>query len=227
MAPPGRSTGIIFDFDGTLADTIEDITDSINFAFERSGIEPVTPKLIRSLIGHGLSDLLRQALKSDGDEQLPSLVEGYRQVYMDRMLLNTHLYPGITELLDQCVAGGFPLAVLSNKPDIFTVPMCQKMLKRWPFVQFRGSSEDWPKKPDPTVALEFAREMKCDPVNVFFVGDSAVDIETARNAGMKSVAVTWGYRNLDELQAAQPDHIIDHPEELFMLAHHARSLNQE
>lgn len=221
MDPSSNSIGIIFDFDGTLADTIDDITDSINFAFEQSGIEPVTPKLIRSLIGHGLSDLLRKALKSDGDEQLPALVEGYRQVYMDRMLLNTHLYPGIADMLDQFSDCEIPLAVLSNKPDIFTVPMCQTMLTRWPFAGFRGSSEDWPKKPDPTVALEFAREMKCDPVNVFFVGDSAVDIETARNAGMKSVAVTWGYRNLDELQAAHPDHIIDHPEELFMLAHHA------
>lgn len=217
MDPNNQSIGIIFDFDGTLADTIEDITDSINVAFEQSGIKPVTTKLVRSLIGHGLYDLLRKALNHDEDEQLPTLVEGYRDVYMDRMLLNAYLYPGISELLDQCTADGFPLAVLSNKPEVFTVPMCQAMLDRWPFVGFRGSSEDWPKKPDPTVALEFAREMKCEPENIYFVGDSAVDIETAHNAGMKSIAVTWGYRDLDELKAAKPDHIIDHPAELIRI----------
>lgn len=217
MSPTQKKIGIIFDFDGTLADTIVDITDSINLAFEQSGFKPVTTELIRSLIGHGLSDLLRKALKSDGNKQIPSLIEGYRQVYMDRMLLNTHLYAGIEDMLDQCVASGFALSVLSNKPDIFTVPMCQAMLKRWPFARFRGSNKDWSKKPDPTVALEFARAMKCEPQNVYFVGDSAVDIETAHNAGMKSVAVTWGYRDLNELQSAKPDHIIDRPAELTRL----------
>lgn len=221
MNPTNKSLGIIFDFDGTLADTLDDITDSINIAFEQCGIKPVSHSLIRSLIGYGLRDLLKNALQQNGDEHLLSLVEGYRQIYMDRMLLNARLYPGIVDMLDRFAGRKIPMAVLSNKPDIFTIPMCQAMLDRWPFVRYRGSSEDWPKKPDPTVALEFASEMNCIPENIYFVGDSAVDIETGHNAGMKSVAVTWGYRDLDELQPAKPDHIIDHPSELSKLLQQA------
>lgn len=212
-----KPVGLIFDLDGTLADTLDDITNSINDSFTQAGFEPVTRDRIRTLIGYGLRDLLKNAhSSSDEDEDvLTSLIDGYRNIYRERMLQQSRLYAGVAEFLDQLTASNIPLAVLSNKPHEFAVPICESLLSRWPFVRFRGSSEDWPKKPDPAVAIQIAEEMECEPASIFFVGDSAVDIETAKNAGMKSIAVTWGYREIDELQAAHPDHLIHQPCELL------------
>lgn len=106
------------------------------------------------------------------------------------------------------------MAVLSNKPEEFTVPICEALLAAWPFVQFRGPQGEATRKPDPTQALELAEEMDRPPPNVYFVGDSAVDVETARNAGMIPVAVTWGYRDIPELENSSPAYIIDHPADL-------------
>jgi len=212
-----KPAGLIFDLDGTLADTLDDITNSINDSFTQAGFDPVTRDRIRTLIGYGLRDLLKNAYRPCDEDVLTSLIDGYRSIYREQMLQQTRLYTGVAEFLDQLAASNIPLAVLSNKPDEFTVPICESLLSRWPFVRFRGSGEDWSKKPDPTVAIQIAQEMECKPECVFFVGDSAVDIETAKNAGMKSVAVTWGYRDIDELQAANPDFYIHKPSELFTI----------
>lgn len=210
-----KPVGLIFDLDGTLADTLDDITNSINDSFTQAGFEPVTRNRIRTLIGYGLRDLLKNAHRSCDENVLTTLIDGYCSIYRERMLQQTRLYAGVAEFLDHLTASNIPLAVLSNKPDEFTVPICESLLSRWPFVRFRGSSEAWPKKPEPTTAIQIAEEMDCKPECVFFVGDSAVDIETAKNAGMKSIAVTWGYRELDELQAANPDFYIHKPSELL------------
>lgn len=212
-----KPLGLIFDLDGTLADTLDDITYSINESFAQAGFDPVTRDRIRTLIGHGLRDLLKNAHQPCDENVLTSLIDGYRNIYREQMLEQTRLYDGVADFLDQLVSSNIPMAVLSNKPHDFTVPICESLLSRWPFVGFRGSSEDWPKKPDPTVAIHLAKEMECKPECIFFVGDSAVDIETAKNAGMKSIAVTWGYRDANELQAANPDFCIHKPSELLAI----------
>lgn len=214
---PLRSPGVIFDLDGTLADTLDDITDSINVVFERMGLEPVTRERIRGVIGEGLRNLLRRTAQIDEPDQLETLIESYRVVYRERMLVRTRLYHGISNMLDELVRLGVPMSVLSNKPDEFTVPICQTLLSRWPFVRFRGSQDEAERKPDPTLARRLADKMRRAPANVFFVGDSSVDVLTGRNAGMTPVAVTWGYRDRSTVEPSAPMHWVDQPEQLIEL----------
>ena len=211
---PATTPGVIFDLDGTLADTLADITDSINIAFAQAGLEPVTLGRIRALIGEGLTNLLRRASGLEDPERLASLVEAYRSVYRNRMLCRSRLYPGIEALLDKLTERHVPVAVLSNKPDEFTVPICAALLSAWPVVMARGSVEEALKKPDPTVALDLAKLMQRSPAEIFFVGDSTVDIQTGQCAGMTPIAVTWGYRDRPELEAAGPAWVVESPSEL-------------
>ena len=129
----------------------------------------------------------------------------------------TRLYPGVAALLDELTRRRIPLAVLSNKPHDFTAPICESLLRAWPFVSCRGAGEEKFKKPDPAVALELADRMGRSPSDVLFVGDSSVDVMTARNAGMTSVAVTWGYRDREELAAAGPAFWVDEPADVLNL----------
>lgn len=217
MNSPGihELSAVIFDLDGTLADTLNDITDSINLAFTEMELPAVGPERVRYLIGEGLLNLLRLASGVDDEAVLSQLVEQYRTYYTERMMRRTRLYGGVPELLDELCNLSVPLSVLSNKPDEFTVPICRALLGRWPFVEMAGAKEASLKKPDASVALTQARSMGRDPKETVFVGDSAVDIHTAHNAGMTSVAVTWGYRDRDELERANPSYIIEHPQELL------------
>ncbi len=212
---PKQPPGVIFDLDGTLADTLQDITDSINMAFGKLGIEAIGRGRLRPLIGQGLPSLLRRASGIEDPDRIGALVEGYRVVYRRRMLDRTRLYPGVAELLDRLVELRIPMAVLSNKPEEFTVPICEALLARWPFVKWQGARNEGHRKPDPTTALQLADEMDRPARVICFVGDSTTDVLTARNAGMIAVAVTWGYRDIDELQAAGPAHVIEKPEALI------------
>ncbi len=209
--------GVIFDLDGTLADTLDDITDSINEVFWQIEHPAVSRQRIRLLIGESLANLLRQASGINDPDVLADLVGRYRGVYVNRMLNKTRLYPGVEPMLDALVESRVPMCVLSNKAYEYTDPICNALLARWPFVRFRGSRQDDSRKPDPTVALELAKEMQRPPPQVYFVGDSSTDIVTARNAGMVPVAVTWGYRDRDDLESACPAHYVDHPVRLIEL----------
>ncbi len=210
-----EKVGVIFDLDGTLLDTLEDITDAVNAVFARLGYAATTVPHLRNLIGEGLANLLKLASGESHEEKISALVESYRSAYLSRMLNKTHLYSGIARVLDEIVEAGVPVCVLSNKPHEFTKPICEALLPRWPFVQCRGSVADRIRKPDPGVAMELASMMQLDPAHIFFVGDSDVDILTGKNAGMTSVGVTWGYRDRHILDATHPSYVLDTPEELL------------
>ncbi|UCC30489.1 MAG: HAD family hydrolase [Phycisphaerales bacterium] len=209
--------GVIFDLDGTLADTLDDITDSINEVFSQINHAFVARERIRLLIGESLPNLLRQASGINDPDVLADFVGRYRHAYGKRMLNKTRLYPGVEPMLDVLAESRVPMCVLSNKPHEYTAPICNALLARWPFVRFRGSHQDDGRKPDPAVALELVMEMQRPPPFVYFVGDSSTDILTARNAGMIPVAVTWGYRDRDDLEVACPAHYVDQPERLVEL----------
>lgn len=214
---PLRVRGVIFDLDGTLADTLEDIAAAINVCFEQSSLPPVSVARIRSLIGWGLRNLFSKASGIDEPHRIDALVQTYRPIYVERMLRRTRLYSGVDALLTRMTADRVPLAVYSNKPDEFTVPMCTSLLRPYRFVCVRGVRDGATRKPDPTVAFELARTMDRPPEEILFVGDSPTDIQTAQAAGMTSVAVTWGYRDRDVLEEARPDHIITRPDALWPL----------
>lgn len=209
--------GIIFDLDGTLINTLDDITHAANQVLTQQGYNTLTAEQMRPHVGAGLADLLAAAADTDDSEIIQKLVEGYRPHYAKCMLEYTHLYAGIADMLTVLNNHNFSLAILSNKPHEFTKPICEHYFANWTFTNFLGHRPDTPRKPDATSALELTEQMQCDPANVVFVGDSDVDIQTAQNANMHSVAVTWGLRDRDHLIAAKPDHIIDAPDQLIAL----------
>lgn len=172
---------------------------------------------MRGLIGEGLPILIRRVSGIEDAGVIADLVERYRPAYTARMLDKTHLYPGIDATLDALAAADVPMSVLSNKPDVYTVPICNALLSRWPFVRCCGHVDGALRKPDPTKAVELAEAMGRKPRETIFVGDSTVDIETARAAGMRSVAVTWGFRPREELAEAAPNQLIDDPRALIRL----------
>lgn len=212
-----RSIGVIFDLDGTLADTLADITDAINAVFAGAGLPCQSQARIRSLIGEGLANLLRLASGVEDTERIAVLVERYRSAYTERLVEHTTIYPGIKAMLDGLTDRTVPMCVLSNKPHEYTAPICRRLLAPWPFVHCLGAGDEATRKPDPSVALALAENMNRSPGDVFFVGDSGTDIVTAANAGMVSVAVTWGYRERSELEASGPGHIVDRPGQLLTL----------
>jgi len=204
-------TGLIFDLDGTLIDTLDDIADSLNLVLEESGSARLSRMHVRSIIGEGLTNLIRRASGVDRQEELARLVSRYRTIYRERMFLHTRPYPGIADVLDALAERRIPMCVLSNKSHEFTVPMCEKLLSKWSFVRVIGATDEASRKPDPRNAIEMARAMELDPHQVWFVGDSNVDVQTGRNAGMRTVAVTWGLRDRQELREAKPYALVDDP----------------
>jgi phosphoglycolate phosphatase len=206
--------GILFDLDGTLADTLQDLTDAVNAALSAGGFPAHAPSRMRRYIGHRLPVMLAQASGTDDPNLIGTMVETFCFRYKENYLANTRLFPGIADVLTSLQRAGCPMAVLSNKPDDFTGLICSALLAQWPFLDFAGTRDGYPQKPDPTLACELARRMNRSPEQVIIVGDSGIDIETARRAGMRVVAVTWGLRDREELLAERPDMLIDKVEDL-------------
>jgi len=216
---------VLFDLDGTLLDTLEDIGRSANEVLEGLKLPGHPMDAYRRFIGDGVANLFRRAIVEgsarDGDEIDPGLiarcVEGFRESYGRGWNVATRPYPGIPELLDVLSARTLGLAVLSNKPDAFTRQCVDAYLARWPFSVVFGEREGVPRKPDPAGALEVADRLGVPPEAVLYVGDSSVDMETACRAGMLPVGVAWGFRSPEELRAHGALHIIETPLELLGL----------
>ena len=210
----GKRCGVIFDFDGTLAHTLDDIASAVNEVLVQFRFAPLDVDAIREMIGNGLAVLLRRASGSDDSAIVGAMVHQYRPVYLANMLSSTRLYDGVASMLDGLADAEVPMSVLSNKPHEFTAPLCDSLLARWPFVCMEGADDRFAKKPDPAKALDICARMGVSPAECLFVGDSAVDVMTGRNAGMKSIAVTWGYRDHAELIGAEPLRLVDSPAQL-------------
>ena len=216
----------IFDLDGTLVDSLEDIGQACNDVLASHGY-PVHPlPAYRFYVGRGFHKLVNDALPEGeaaklSSDQLTALIAEARARYGENMCERTKPYAGITDALHQLAADGHALAVLSNKPDDLTVELVRRYFPDVPFALVRGGREGVPLKPEPDAPLDMLRHMDFLPERSFYVGDSNVDIFTARNAGMISIGVAWGFRGADELRAAQADHVIDTPEALTRMAKEA------
>ena len=216
----------IFDLDGTLVDSLEDIGQACNDVLASHGY-PVHPlPAYRFYVGRGFHKLVNDALPEGeaaklSSDQLTALIAEARARYGENMCERTKPYAGITDALHQLAADGHALAVLSNKPDDLTVELVRRYFPDVPFALVRGGREGVPLKPEPDAPLDMLRHMDFLPERSFYVGDSNVDIFTARNAGMISIGVAWGFRGADELRAAQADHVIDTPAALTRLAKEA------
>ena len=204
--------GIIFDLDGTLLNTLEDITAAVNRGITRFGFPPIDLQRCRRIVGEGIAVLVRRALPPDvTEERLAEITAAVEREYRAGIVDRTRPYPGVPEILDRLQAAGVPMAILSNKPHGLTVESVRLLLPRWRFLAVYGARPDRPPKPDPTVPLEIAASMRLAPAAIMFVGDSEIDISTARHALMIAVAACWGFRDRRELAALGPAFLIDTP----------------
>jgi phosphoglycolate phosphatase len=209
---------VLFDLDGTLLDTLDDIADAANAVLEGEGFPTHPAGDFRKFIGEGVAVLFRRALPAGiGDDPafVGRLVEAFREEYGRCWNVKTRPYEGIPELLDALTVRGLALALLSNKPDDFTRLCAGAYLDRWPFRVVLGARDGVPRKPDPAGAFEVAGRLELPPSAIVYVGDSAVDIETARRAGMVPVGVSWGFRPVEELREAGAVAVIDRPGDLL------------
>lgn len=208
---------LIFDLDGTLADTLETIRDAVNMCFDRFGYEKQSYEQIRLKVGNGVRSLITLALPENAeisDECFDEIMEYFRGCYLLTHDKIDGCYEGLYEVITKLRTMGYKLAVLSNKPDNLVQGIVKKLFPEDFFVFVAGQTE-LPRKPDPTVPLMIAREQGMELENCYFIGDSEVDVQTARNSGMHAVAVSWGFRDRDVLESSEPDIIIDTPAELL------------
>jgi phosphoglycolate phosphatase len=207
---------VLFDLDGTLLDTLEDIAASMNAALERAGFPPHPVPHYRQLVGGGVSDLSHRVLPAGSGAEDAHRVESFmREEYFRRWADRTRPYPGIRELLDTLRGAGVRRSVLSNKPEVFTLMLCERYFRPGDFEIVRGAREDVPKKPDPTAALAVARDMGIEPAQFAYLGDSGSDMKTALAACMFPVGALWGFRDKNEIAAAGARALIEKPVELM------------
>jgi phosphoglycolate phosphatase len=191
----------IFDLDGTLLDSLHDIGAAMNHALAAHGL-PVHPLAdYRRFVGEGVRVLVSRAVPAGQEALHEPVLAAYKAFYAGHQLDHTRPYPGMLELLARLQGEGLKLAVLSNKPDADTKRLVAALLPDVRFGAVYGERAGVPRKPDPTSALGVAAELGVVPGDCAFIGDTAVDMDTARAAGMYGVGVTWGFRDVEELQA--------------------------
>ena len=216
-----RYKAILFDLDGTLLDTLEDLATAANRALGTLGLPAHPTDAYRVFVGDGLRTLAERILPGEqrSAAQVDALVAAFEREYSRTWNERTAPYAGVPEMLDRLTGDGYRLSVLSNKPDAFTRLCVEQLLPHWTFAPLYGQRPGVPKKPDPAAALAIAAELGLDPAEVLYLGDTATDMHTARAAGMAAVGVLWGFRSADELHAAGARHLITHPGELAPLLH--------
>jgi len=205
---------IVFDLDGTLVDSLADIIAHLNAALVDHGLPARDADEIASYVGHGADQLVMRAVPRA--DQVAAVLATFRARYRSRPVIDSCVYAGLPAVLDALVPR-YRLAVLSNKPHELTLDVCAALLARWPFAVIAGARADRPRKPDPQALIDVARELDEDITACALVGDTEVDVQTARAAGAPSVGVAWGLRSLDVLVAAGPDHLVHAPNELATL----------
>jgi len=207
----------IFDLDGTLLNTIEDIATAMNSSLAAVDCPQYSASYYKRLVGQGLDMLIKLALpeNKNNNETINQVKILFRKEYLLHLTDTTCPYPGIPELLDQLVKQKIKLAVLSNKPHEMTLLSVERLLSAWPFQIIMGAEAERVKKPDPAGALLIADKLGIQPEHILFIGDSDVDIRTARYAGMRPVGVTWGFRSKEELIESGADILISEPLELL------------
>jgi len=208
---------VIFDLDGTLVNSLGDLAASMNAVLGSLGYPQHPTAPYRRFVGDGIAMLVRRALPPEvtDDALVERCIGLMRAEYARRQTDTTVPYPGIPALLATLAGQSRLTAVLSNKPDGPTRELVRALLAPHRFDAVRGARPDTPLKPDPAAALEIAAQLGVEQDRAAFVGDTNIDMQTARNAGMTAVGVTWGFRDADELRASGAHHIIDRPAELL------------
>jgi len=209
---------VIFDLDGTLLNTLDDLAVSANNALEKLGFPTHDIEAYKYFVGSGIRVLIKRALpqsvaedESIVDRCLEEMQGQYNAHWDDK----TVPYEGIPELLNALSSHGIKMSILSNKPDNFTQLTVNKLLSGWKFEVVLGKLEGVPPKPDPSSALKISRQLGLSPAEFVFLGDSGIDMRTANAAGMYAVGAAWGFRTVEELKNSGAKKIIYRPGELL------------
>jgi len=210
---------IIFDLDGTLLDTLEDIAGAANHVLAQMGLPTHDVDAYRHFVGDGINILFTRVLPEenrDGDV-VAQCVTAFREAYGHYWNVTTKPYDGVPEVLDGLAAGGLKMAVLSNKPDDFAKKCVAELLSEWRFEVVFGFHNGIPRKPDPGGALQIAELLNTAPEQIIYLGDTDVDMKTAIAAGMFPVGAIWGFRSVEELRNSGAEKVIALPQDLLHL----------
>ena len=194
-------TGILWDLDGTLLDTLEDLADAVNFALQQFGYPERSIEEIRCFVGNGARRLIERSAPAGGDAD--AVFDTFRAYYDTHCRIKTRPYDGIMEAL-QKLGEKYPMAVVSNKPDSAVKPLCAEY---FPGLYARGESTDCPRKPAPDMVFKAMEAIGVE--SCIYVGDSEVDVLTARNAGVPCLSVLWGFRDRAEIEEAGGSHFCE------------------
>lgn len=218
--PSNKFSAILFDLDGTLLDTLEEIATAANSVLQRWGYAHHDIKAYRRFVGNGVRNLVEQILPEDlrsNHHDVQQFAEELATEYERRGDRLTKIYPGIPELLTALQDKSISLAILSNKPHLLTIRCANRFLSQWRFQSILGQQASRPQKPDPAGVIKTAKRLTLSPHSILYVGDTEVDIQTARAAGITSVGVLWGFRSKAEMIANKPDFIVETPKQILPL----------
>lgn len=208
---------VIFDLDGTLLNSVADLATAANQALEKLGFPLRTEEACRSFVGNGVGKLLERALPQGykTEEWLQKLRPIFFDYYDQHLWDHTLPYEGISSLLETLQNQGVLMGIASNKYQTATERLARHFFPQVRFSGILGQREGIPVKPDPQIVEELVSLSAVDKETVLYVGDSEVDVQTAKNAKVKVCAVTWGFRSCEELLSFSPDFVISHPKELL------------
>lgn len=210
---------VIFDLDGTLLDTIHDLGNAVNYALEQMGYPQHAIGSYRSMVGNGVAKLVERALPAEAvkDDVVEKVLSYFKRYYDEHCCDKTVPYPGIPQLIEKLTADGVNLAVTSNKYQLAVTKIIRHYFPDANWRAVLGNVPGVPRKPDPSVIFEALNQFPTPKREILYVGDSAVDMETARRACIESVGVTWGFRPEAELRGAYADHIVTDPDDILTL----------
>lgn len=211
---------VIFDLDGTLLNTIADLGNAANYALERAGLPTHSPQIYPKMVGNGVRKLIERVLPESlrTPEMIDARLKDFMEYYDAHMTDQTYPYPGIPELLAELTQRGIKIAVASNKYQSAVEKLIKHYFSTIPWVAVEGQKEGIPRKPDPSIVFEILTASPTPKAKVLYVGDSGVDMETARRACVESCGVTWGFRPQQELLDNHADHTADKASQLLRLA---------
>lgn len=206
---------VVFDLDGTLANTLTDLANAVNFGLENAGLHTYSVDDYRQMVGNGLVNLVKKAIYPNTDEEIFNRVKSDFDFYYNAHSMDkTTAYDGTSELLKYLSEKKIMTAVLSNKPDKFVAEILSKLFPNHKFNYAWGKKEEFPIKPNPESLFAILNKAGINKSQCLYVGDSNVDCQTAKNAGVKCCGVSWGFRGREELEEAGADIVVDAPMEI-------------
>ena len=204
---------VFFDLDGTVADTLQNITDAVNHTMRKFGRREFSAGDLKPHLGWGVDHLMRELIPGIPEAEIGEILRQYRPYYAAHTTDNVVPYPGVLPMLRRLQEAGLPLAIISNKPDSAVQPLHQRYFRELVALSV-GERAGIARKPAPDMLEQTAEALGVALSRCLYVGDTEVDLETARNTGIDCVCVTWGFRSRARLLHAGADRIVDTPEEL-------------